>query len=58
MTFDIWDYVKNRRTDNAGHVNGYVVCYKSGKELNGKKSVKATEAISTVEEIYRYNANK
>ena len=57
-TFDIKDYVRERRTDHSGHERGYVVRYKSGKELNGKKSVKATEAISTVEEIYRYNANK
>ena len=56
--FKIWDYAYNKKTSNAGHAKGYVVRYKSGKELNGKKSVKATEAISTVEEIYRYNANK
>ena len=35
-----------------------VVRYKTGKELNGGKSLKATEAIKGVDEEYRYNANK
>ena len=56
--FDIWDYANNGEATEAGHEKALVVRYKTGKELNGKKSVKATEAISTVEEIYRYNANK
>ena len=36
----------------------WAVRYKTGKELNGGKRLKATEAIEGVWEEYRYNANK
>ena len=36
----------------------WVVRYKTGKELNGGKRLKATEAIEGVWEEYRYNADK
>ena len=56
--FDIWDYINRGAATEAGHEKAFVFRYKTGKELNGGKSLKATEAIKGVDEIYRYNANK
>ena len=53
--FNIQDYLLGNGNP-MGHERGLVVRYKTGKELNDKNSVKATEAISTVTEIYRYRA--
>ena len=54
--FKIWDYEINGATSGPGHPKALVVRYKTGKELNGGKSVKATDPIEGVEEEYRYNA--
>ena len=54
--FNIWDYAVYGATSGPGHPKALVVRYKTGKELNGGESVKATEPIEGVTEKYRYNA--
>ena len=54
--FKISDYEIDGATSGPGHPKALVVRYKTGKELNGGKSVKATDPIEGVEEEYRYNA--
>ena len=58
--FEIWDYelFGESKSNHDGPAQALVVRYKTGKELNGGKSLKATEAIKGVDEIYRYNDKK
>ena len=58
-TFSILDYAaEGNAYVTTSYYKGLVVRYKTGKELNGGKSLKATEAIKGVDEIYRYNDKK